>query len=566
MPEKKENVKIKENLKKTGVPQFLTDMLDNVVIPPLLHGCGYTDRDLARPRIGIVNTWSTLNPGHIHLNRIVEEADAGLRNVGLTPFHFNTIGPCDGVAEGHGGMNYILPAREIIAASVEIMAKVNRLHGLVLVGSCDKIVPALLMAAARIDIPAIIITGGYHLPYHYKEKKFSEETEFAHSEIGKFFFAFREGKITGDEFKKALSGIVTGPGACPVLGTAMTMQCLTEALGMALPGSSVLPGLSDEKLRFAKMTGETMRLLVDRGITPSKIMTDKGFHNAARVLLTMGGSTNGYLHLPAIARELGIELAPGFFDVLSETTPQTCFVKPNGTRAVDALDRAGGMPAVMKNIEQLLCLDVMTVNGKTIGENLESVSVSESEVIRPVSNPFNPDGGLVVLRGNLAPGGAIVKKSAVSKDIHFFRGPANIFDSEEDFVACIFGGGISSGECIIIRNEGPIGGPGMREMSIAGHLLQLFGFSTTNALVTDGRFSGTNYGLLVGHISPEAAAGGPLALVLDGDMVAIDIPNKSIRVELPEEELGRRHAEWKIKPEQHYSKGVLSWYAAFLRG
>lgn len=546
--------------KRPALPPFLKELLETVVIPPLLHGCGYTARELALPRIGIANTWSTMNPGHIHLNRIAEEAAEGLRSAGLTPYHFNTIGPCDGVSEGHEGMRFILPAREIIAASIEIMARVNRLQGLVLVGSCDKIVPALLMAAARVDIPSIIITGGYHHPYRYAERTFSQETEFAHSEIGKFYFASREGKITEEEFRKALTGIVTGPGACPVLGTAMTMQCLAEALGMALPGSSVLPGLSEEKIRFARKTGEAMGLLVERDIRPSVIMTGKSFRNAARILLTMGGSTNGFLHLPAVARELGITLEPGFFDSLSETTPQTCLVKPNGSRTVDALDRAGGMPAVMKNVEPLLERDVMTVTGKTLGENLRGVTAPGGEVIRPLSDPFSPDGGLAVLRGNLAPDGAIVKTSAVSEAIRSFRGPARVFESEEEFVASIFAGGVAKGDCIVIRYEGPMGGPGMREMSIAGHLVQLFGFGDTNALVTDGRFSGTNYGLLVGHLSPEAAVGGPLALVRDGDTVAIDIAAKSIRVELPEEEMDHRRGEWR-RPGGGPAKGVLSWYA-----
>lgn len=551
----------RNNRIKTKIPQFLTEMLEHVVIPPLLHGCGYSDEELARPRIGIANTWSTMNPGHIHLDKIAERVMKGLKNVGLTPFHFNTIGPCDGVAEGHEGMRFILPAREIIAASIEIMARVNQLQGLVLVGSCDKIVPALLMAAARVDIPSIIITGGYHLPFRYADKKFSEDTEFAHSEIGKFNFAFREGKITEDEFNKVLAGIVTGPGACPVLGTAMTMQCLTEALGMSLPGSSVLPGLSEEKLLFAEKTGEAMRLLVDEDIRPSTIMTEGSFINAARVLLTMGGSTNGFLHLPAIAYELGVILKPEFFDNLSESTPQTCLVKPNGNRTVDALDKAGGVPAVMKNISALLETGVMTVTGETLGHNLESATFPGSDIIRPPSAPFSPNGGLVVLRGNLAPDGAIVKKSAVSEKIFSFNGPARIFDSEEEFIVSIFAGGIAKGDCIIIRYEGPTGGPGMREMSIAGHLVQLFGLGDTNALVTDGRFSGTNYGLLVGHLSPEAATGGPLALVRDGDMISIDIRTKSIRVELPDDELIRRRSEW-TRPAGRYSKGVLSWYAA----
>lgn len=550
----------KDDSKKVELPQFLLDLLEKVVIPPLLYGCGYNKEELEQPRVGIANTWSTLNPGHVHLRTIADKVAEGLRDVGLTPFFFNTIGPCDGVSEGHEGMHYILPAREIIAASIEIMAKANKLHGLVLVGSCDKIVPALLMAAARIDIPSIVITGGYHLPYCYTRNTFSEETEFAHAEIGKFYFAFRDGKISEREFEDALTGIVTGPGACPELGTALTMQCITEALGMSLPRSSVLAAQSGEKLDFALQTGRAMRCLIDRDITPSKIMSEKSLYNAIRVLLTMGGSTNGFLHLPAIAHELDIPLPPERFDKLSETTPQTCKVKPNGPRGIEIIDEAGGMPAVMKNIEKLLSLDVLTVTGKTLGENLASAEVLDTDTIRPVGEAYSPDGGLVVLKGNLAPDGAIVKKSAVAQGIYSFKGPARIFDSEEEFIISIFQGGIHKGECIVIRYEGPVGGPGMREMSIAGHLVQLFGFGDTNALITDGRFSGTNYGLLVGHICPEAARGGPLAIVREGDIVEIDIRSKGIRLDLSEKEINKRFAQWK-KPEARFTKGVLAWYA-----
>ena len=286
------------------IPETIRELIEDVIIPPLLFGCGYTAEDLAAPRIGIANTWTELNPGHVHLNRIGERVREGIRRVGMTPFGFNTIAPCDGVAEGHEGMRYILPAREVIADSVEIMAKVNRLDGLVLIGSCDKIVPGLLMAAARVDIPAIIITGGYHLPYRCPDQDFAEEEEFAHYEIGKFFFAKNEGKISEEEFQKALQGIVTGPGSCPMIGTAITMQCMTEALGMALPSSSILPAESEEKYAFADRMGEALKTLIENKITPSRIMTEQAFRNAITVLHTMGGSTNGFLHLPAIAIEL----------------------------------------------------------------------------------------------------------------------------------------------------------------------------------------------------------------------------------------------------------------------
>lgn len=544
----------------SGSTNVFDQILENVVIPPLLYGCGYTESELKRPRVGIANTWTELNPGHIHLNAIAERVKEGVRKTGMTPFGFNTIAPCDGMAEGHEGMHYILPSREVVAASVEIMARVNRLQALVLVGSCDKIIPGLLMAAARIDIPSIIITGGYHMPYCFPNRSFAQEVEFAHYEIAKFFFAEAEGKISRQEYDKALKGIVTGPGACPMLGTANTMQCLTEALGMSLPGSAILPAESEQKLDFARKTGEAVKLLIEREITPSRIMTLDSFKNAIRVLHTIAGSSNGFLHLPAIADELGIRLPIELFDELSESTPQTVAVKPNGLRAVEAIDEAGGIPAVMKNIQDLLDLQVINVTGNTLGQSLREAAVKDREIIRPPSRAFNPDGGLVVLKGNLAPHGAIVKKSAVSKKAFFFRGPARVFEREEDATNAMIELRVREGECVIIRYEGPRGGPGMREMAIPTHVLQLLGRGESNALITDGRFSGSNYGLCIGHVSPEAADGGPLAVVRDGDPIEIDIDNKTLTLDIPEQELRRRLSEWK-EPEPKFKTGILSWYA-----
>ena len=541
------------------IPEFLQNLFDDVVAPPLLYGCGYTEDDLRKPRVGIANTWTELNPGHVHLDAVAARVREGVKSAGMTPFGFNTIAPCDGLGEGHDGMKFILPARDIIAASIEIMARVNRLQGLVLIGSCDKIVPGLLMAAARLDIPSIIVTGGYHLPYCCPDQDFAKEKEFAYYEIGKFYFAHRDGKISDEEFRKAVKGIVTGPGACPMIGTAVTMQCMTEALGMALPYSSILPGTSDKKMEFAEKSGRALRTLIDNGVTPSRIMTPDAFKNAVTVLLSMGGSTNGFLHLPAIAGELGIRLPMELFDELSGRTPLTCMVKPNGLRAIEIIDEAGGMPAVMKNLAPLLNLDVMTVTGETLGENLRGAAVKDAENIRPLGRPFSPDGGLVVLRGTLAPGGAIVKKSAITEKLFRYRGPARVFESEEGAIAAMFANEVKPGECVVIRYEGPRGGPGMREMSISGHLMQLFGLGESGALITDARFSGTNYGLLVGHISPEAADGGPLALVRDGDIIEIDITKRRMDLKVGREELARRRKRWK-PPVPRYEKGLLSWY------
>jgi dihydroxy-acid dehydratase len=478
----------------------------------------------------------------------------------MTPFGFNTIAPCDGMAEGHPGMHYILPSREVIAASVEIMARVNRLQALVLIGSCDKVIPALLIAAARLDLPSIVVTGGYHLPYRYPHRTFAEEVDFAHYEIGKFFFARGAGRIDEGEFQKALKGIVTGPGACPMLGTAITMQCLTEALGMALPYSAILPGNSRTKLDYAEEAGRVLRQLIEQAITPSRVMTSEAFENAITVLHTMGGSTNAFLHLPAIASELGIRLPVELFDELSRKTPQTCAIKPNGLRAIDAIDEAGGIPAVMKNIGSLLHLQAMNVSGRTLGEILEEAAVRDPEIIRPTSSPFKPDGGLAVLKGNLAPRGAIVKTSAAPSKMFKFRGRARVFEREQDAIRGLLELIVQPGECVVIRYEGPRGGPGMREMAVPTHLLQLLGRGESNAIITDGRFSGTNYGLCVGHISPEAAVGGALAVVEDGDPIEIDIERRAIRLDIPEPELKQRLAKW-VAPEPKYTKGILGWYS-----
>jgi dihydroxy-acid dehydratase len=546
--------------KKQDLPDFIVDMTKKLIKPPLLHGCGYSERDIHQPMIGIANTWTELNPGHAHLKQISAKVRQGLKRMHMTPYEFNTIAPCDAMAEAHEGMHFILPAREIIAGSIEIMARVSLLDGLVLIGSCDKIVPALLMAAARIDIPAIIITGGYHPPFCYPDQDFSEGEEFAFPEIGKFFFAWQEGKISEEDLALVIREIVAGPGACPELGTAMTMQCMTEALGMSLPYSSILPAQSEEKFDYAVKTGEALKYLVDHNITPSKIMTRKSFENAIRVLLTLGGSTNGFLHLPAIANELDIEIPLNLFDELSDGTPQTCALKPNGPRAIGALYEAGGIPAVLKNLSGLLNLEVLTVTGKTLSENLKEVVIKDKTIIKSLDDPFSPDGGLMVLNGNLSPAGAIAKKSAFSDELKYFRGAARVFECEEEAIHAMLEQQVSPGDCVIIRNEGPKGGPGMREMAFSGHILQISGLGETCAMVTDGRFSGTNYGLLVGHVSPEAADGGLIAVIRNGDIVEIDIHKKTLTLDVPEDELNNRMTAWR-PPAPKFKKGVLSWYS-----
>lgn len=546
--------------KDIAIPDLVKESLEKIIFPPLVYGCGYTESEIDQPRIGIANTWSELNPGHIHLNTLMEKVKEGLRSVQLTPFAFNTIGPCDAIAEGNEGMHYILPAREVITSSIEIMARAGRLDGLVLIGSCDKIVPALLMAAARLDIPSIIVTGGYALPYCYTEKTFSEETEFAFPEIGKFAFARDAGKISEAEFQQAVKGMFKKAGACPELGTAMTMQCMVEVLGMTLPYSAIKPGESSQKLEYAFESGKMMSVLLEKGITPSKIMTMDAFKNAITVLQTLGGSSNGFLHLPAVANELGFELPMGLFDEIGKHTPQTCAIKPNGPRSIQALDEAGGIPAVLKNIQSLLNCSCINVTGRTIRDLVDQARIEDETIIHPLNRPVASEGGLVVLNGNLAPEGAIVKKSSVPQEMQQFRGPARIFESEEEAIYHLYQQEVKAGECIVIRGEGPKGGPGMREMSVSGHLVQLLGLGTSNALITDGRFSGTNYGLCIGHISPEAADRGVISVLRDGDMIVIDISSQRLDVALSEAEI-RQRMENQPPIEPCRQKGILSWYA-----
>lgn len=522
----------------------------------LFKALGCTDSELERPFVGVVNSWNEFVPGHIHLERLGEAVKAGVRAAGGTPFEFHTIGICDGIAMGHEGMRYSLPSREVIADSIELMVQAHRLDGLVMIPTCDKIVPGHLMAAARLDLPTVVVTGGPMCPGFVGDREVDLISVF--EAVG----AHKAGKITAEELKALEDLACNGPGSCAGLFTANTMACVTEALGMSLPDCATCHAVDARKVRMAKASGEKVMELLERGVTPSQVMTPQAFENAIRVDLAIGGSTNTALHLPAIAHELGIELELEIFDRLSRTTPYLTSLRPGGKHFMLDLDRAGGVQAVMVRIKTLLHLDTLTASGKTLGENIAELRIQNPrknrEVIRTMEDPYRPEGGIVVLKGSLAPTGSVVKQIAVDQGGMRLRGPARVFDGEEEAYNAILEGRIKDGDVVVIRYEGPKGGPGMREMLKATSAIAGMGLSV--ALVTDGRFSGGTRGLCIGHVSPEALEGGPIALVRDRDTVEIDIPGRRLDILVPAADLEKRRRELGADREGVW-KGYLGKYA-----
>jgi dihydroxy-acid dehydratase len=519
----------------------------------LLKALGLTDKDIAKPFIGVANSFTSIVPGHTHLKNIGEAVKAGILEAGGTPFEFNTIAVCDGLAMGHQGMRYSLPSRELIADSVEVMVQAHRLDGVVLVSDCDKITPGMLMAAARLDVPAISVTGGAMESGTFNGEKVGVSNVF--EGMGRVIAE----KMTAEELARLETVACPGCGSCNGMFTANTMACLTEALGMSLPYCATALATSASKLRIAKETGEKIVALIRRNLKPSQILTRKAFENAVAVDMALGGSTNSVLHLSAIAREAGTSLPLNVFDEISRRVPHLCNMVPSGPYDMEDLDNAGGLPALMKTLSPLLHADVLTVTGSTVGENVHDAEVLNDEVIRPLAKPVHKGGGIAVLMGNLAPKGALIKTVAVSPKMMRHSGPARVFDSEKDSVEAMKKREIQPGDVIVIRYEGPKGGPGMPEMLVPTATITGMGLSESVALITDGRFSGATRGPCIGHVAPEAAEGGPIAVVENGDMISIDILNRALNVDLSEQEIKKRLEAWKPR-KPRVTKGYLARY------
>ncbi len=519
----------------------------------LLKALELTDKDITKPFIGIANSYTNLVPGHIHLNQIAAAVKAGILSAGGTPFEFNTIAVCDGIAMGHEGMRYSLPSRELIADSVEVMAQAHRLDGLALVTNRDKITPGMLMAAARLNMPAIAVTGGPMASGWLDGKK------IGYSSVPEGLGQYYAGKLSSEELCRLENAACPGCGSCNGMFTANTMACVTEALGMSLPYCATALANSALKMRIAKETGEQIVKLTCENVTPSAIMKKEAFENAIAVDMALGGSTNTVLHVSAIAREAGVTLPLKTFDEIGRRVPHLCSMIPSGPYAMEDLHAAGGIPAVMKELKPLLNLNALSVTGKTVGENIAGANVVDANVIRPLTDPVHKEGGIAILMGNLAPKGAVVKTAAVSPKMLKHTGPAKVFDSETEAVASIRKCEIQPGDVVVIRFEGPKGGPGMPEMLIPTATIAGMGLSESVALITDGRFSGATRGPCIGHVAPEAAEGGPIAIVKNGDKITIDIPNRVLKVELAEQEIKKRLATWKPKPPR-ITKGYLTRY------
>ena len=524
----------------------------------LLYASGLTPEELNRPLIGVVNSYNEIVPGHVHLDRIGEAVKAGVLAAGGTPLSFNVIGVCDGIAMGHPGMRYSLPSRELIADSVETVAVAHGFDGLVFIPNCDKIVPGMLMAAARLNIPAVFVSGGPMMAGRFNGADVDVKNVF--EAVGEY----KAGRMSDEDLAALELAACPGCGSCAGLFTANSMNCLTEALGMGLPGNGTVPAVTAARIRLAKSAGAQVMELVARGIRPRDVMTAAAFENAIAVDMALGGSTNTVLHLLAIAHAAGIDLPLDRFDRISARTPYLVKLSPSGPHHMQDLDEAGGVPAVMAELHrgELIHGDVLTVTGRTVAENLDGVR-RRTDVIRPLSDPHRPDGGIAILWGNLAPAGAVVKAGAVRPEMAHHRGPARVFASEEEAMAAILGGKIQPGDVVVIRYEGPRGGPGMREMLLPTSALAGMGLDDKVALITDGRFSGATRGAAVGHVSPEAASGGPIGLIEEGDTIEIDIPGKRLELLVPADELDRRREEW-TPPPPRVSSGYLARYAAIV--
>ena len=509
----------------------------------LFNALGYTKEEMRKPMIGVVCSYNEIVPGHINLDKITEAVKMGIAEAGGMPVEFPAIAVCDGIAMGHTGMKYSLVTRDLIADSTECMARAHQFDGLVMIPNCDKNVPGLLMAAARVNIPTVFVSGGPMLAGKVRGEKRSLSSMF--EAVGEY----EAGKINMEELKLYEENVCPTCGSCSGMYTANSMNCLTEVIGMGLPGNGTIPAVYSARIRLAKMAGYAIMDMIEKNIRPRSIMTEAAFRNALTVDMALGCSTNTMLHLPAIAHECGIELKVENANEISAKTPNLCHLAPAGYAYMEDLNEAGGVYAVMKELSKknLLDLSGITVTGKTMEENIAHARNKDEEIIRPIDKPFMPIGGIAVLKGNLAPDTGVVKRSAVAPEMMVHEGPARVFDCEEDAIAAIKGGKINPGDVVVIRYEGPKGGPGMREMLNPTSAIVGMGLGSTVALITDGRFSGASRGAAIGHVSPEAAVGGPIALIEEGDIISIDIPNYSLNVKLSDEELEKRRKAWKPK-------------------
>ena len=525
----------------------------------LFNALGLTQEEMERPLVGIVSSYNEIVPGHMNLDKIVNAVKQGVSMAGGTPIVFPAIAVCDGIAMGHIGMKYSLVTRDLIADSTEAMAMAHQFDALVMVPNCDKNVPGLLMAAARINVPTVFVSGGPMLAGHVKGQKRSLSSMF--EAVG----ANAAGTMTDEDLCEFENKVCPTCGSCSGMYTANSMNCLTEVLGMGLRGNGTIPAVYSERIRLAKHAGMKVMEMLEKNIRPRDIMTKEAILNALTVDMALGCSTNSMLHLPAIAHEIGMDFEIDFANGISEKTPNLCHLVPAGPTYMEDLNEAGGVYAVMNELNKkgLLHTECMTVTGKTVGENIKEAVNKNPEVIRPIDNPYTPTGGLAVLKGNLAPDGSVVKRSAVVDEMLVHEGPARVFECEEDAIAAIKGGKIVKGDVVVIRYEGPKGGPGMREMLNPTSAIAGMGLGSSVALITDGRFSGASRGASIGHVSPEAAVGGPIALVEEGDIIKIDIPNLKLELDVSDEELAKRKAAWTPR-EPKVTTGYLARYASMV--
>ena len=531
----------------------------------LFYAMGYTDEELDRPLVGVCCAKNEIIPGHIELDHIAEAVKAGIRMAGGTPVEFPAIGVCDGIAMGHEGMKYSLVTRELIADSIECMTKAHQFDVLVMIPNCDKIVPGMLMAAARLDLPTVFVSGGPMMPGHLPGADASNPYAGRNLSLTDMFEAVgavASGRITEDQLREMETVACPGCGACSGMFTANSMNCLTESIGLGLPGNGTIPAVSGRRIALAKKAGMKVMEMFERGITARKMLTMKNFENALAADMALGCSSNTMLHLPAIAHEAGLSIDLHMVNEISNRTPNLCHLAPAGHTFMCELDDAGGVQAVLAELSKKNLIDtsLMTVTGKTVAENIAGVRNRNPEVLRPIENPFSDNGGLAILFGNLAPNGTVVKRSACAKELMKHTGPARVFNDESEAMDAVQNRKIKSGDVVVIRYEGPKGGPGMREMLAVTAALAGQGLDKEVALITDGRFSGATRGASLGHCSPEAAVGGPIALVEEGDKITLDINNYKITLEVSDEELERRRAAWKA-PEPKVKTGYLARYA-----